>query len=334
MKIAIDGGGLCPKKTNRYGNYVFSKNCIQALSQYEKKNAYYVYSFCKKPDWFPNNFIHKQLVPKQLWMNIRVTLEEILKPKNIFLAFNQAIPSSSNAKIISFSHGLSFCYFPHLYQKSYNRLSRQLKRMIERSSWVVVSSTKVKAEINDLFPNYKQVVVSPFGIPLDMSKTEGYSKKKYFMFVGMNHPIKNVDFIIRAFEEFIKEKKYSQFKLKLVGNFKKYSHYKNVESVMVNDRKRLKQLYQQATGYLAASFYESFNLPVLEALSQNCPVIGLQSAIIPELSQYVQIGDNYDSFIKQMMIVADKKNKIIPLSEVKKFFSWEKYVYKLISLYD
>jgi len=334
MKVSIDGGGLCAKKTNRYGTYVFSKNCIQALSLYEKNNNYFVYSFCKKPDWFPTNFIYKKLLPKQFWMSLRVPLEELLKPKNIFLAFNQAIPSSSNAKIISFSHGLSFCYFPQLYQKSYDRLLHQLKGMIEKSAWIVVSSEKVKEEFEDLFPNYKKIVVIPFGIPLDMMETKTRFRKKYFLFVGMNHPIKNVDFIIRVFQEFIKTKKYSQYKLKLIGDFKKYTHYKNVQSLVINDRKKLKELYRQATGYLAASFYESFNLPVLEALSQGCPVIGMESAIIPELDRYVEAADSFDIFIKQMKAVVDGQNKTISLTSLQKNFSWKKYVEKLISLYN
>jgi len=334
MKIAIDGGALCTKKTNRYGNYTFSQNCIQALSYYNKQNNYSVYSFCHRPDWFPKNIDFQRLFPKQLWMSFRIPLEQSLKPKKIFLAFNQAVPYIGKTKIISISHGLSFCFFPHLYPDSYKKMLRQIKLIFKKSAWIIVSSGRVKKEFNQLFPWYKKIVVNPFGIPFDMIETKKQPRKKYFMFVGMNHPIKNVDFIVRVFEEFIKEKKYSQYKLKLIGDFKKYANYKNVQSLTITNRKKLKQLYQRATGYLAPSFYESFNLPVLEALSQNCPAVGLESAIIPEVRQYVQMADSFNTFIRQMKIIADKQSPVISLSQLKKTFSWKKYVKKLTLLYD
>ena len=63
---------------------------------------------------------------------------------------------------------------------------------------------------------------------------------------------------------------------------------KKVGIVLENYKVNLK--ISNATALLTASHYESFNFPVLEALSQGCPVIGLKSAIIPEFKPYVNLA--------------------------------------------
>jgi len=83
---------------------------------------------------------------------------------------------------------------------------------------------------------------------------------------------------------------------------------------------------------LTASYYESFNFPVLEALSQGCPVIGLESAIIPELAPYVNLAKSEDEFIKLMKTVPVKPNLKL-IKYLKSEFNWKKYVKKLVKLY-
>ncbi len=78
---------------------------------------------------------------------------------------------------------------------------------------------------------------------------------KFFLVVGMDHPIKN--------RQMLPTGKY------------KFIFASDVPRI------KLRSLYRQALALVTVSVYESFNLPVLEALSQGCPVIGLKSAIIP-----------------------------------------------------
>jgi glycosyltransferase involved in cell wall biosynthesis len=97
-------------------------------------------------------------------------------------------------------------------------------------------------------------------------------------------------------------------------------------------RKALRVLYQKATALLTTSFYESFNFPVLESLSQGTQAIGLREAIIPELRPYVRLADDMDEFIDLM-----KKAFMRPLKvkkEIGRVFSWKKYVNELVKLYQ
>ncbi len=312
MKISVDGGALNPKSNQRFGTIVFSESLVNALQLYDKKNQYFIYTF-------------ENLKPKLFWLKGRVSIEEFKQKKDIFLALNQAIPLYVPGKVISFCHGLSYHYYSQYYSKEDRvRLTDQLKEMIKRSDKIIVSSCKVKTELISVDRNIAtKIIVLPFGIPFDMMVKTAFTKtmdgkKKYFLFVGANHPIKNINFIKQAFNEFIKDEKYKDYKL--------YILTENVS------RKNLKKLYQYAMALLTSSYYESFNFPVLEALSLGCPVVGLKSAVIPELKPYVNFANNLEEFVdnmKKLSVRPDAKS----INRLYKEFNWKNYVNNLVKLY-
>ncbi len=131
----------------------------------------------------------------------------------------------------------------------------------------------------------------------------------------MDHPIKNIKFIRNI--------------------FKKAGKFKNYELKIITEncpRKKLKNLYLNATALLTASYYESFNLPVLEALSQGCPVIGLKSAVIPELQPYINLANSQEEFVRFMKKIP-KKPDVKSINQLYTRFDWKNYVEKLVKLY-
>ena len=310
LKISVDGGGLGGKLGERFGNYVFSKNLIEAILKYDKRNQYYIYTL-------------DRLKPRLAWSKIRLSIEELKEKKDVFLALNKAIPLFVSGKVISFCHGLSYYCYPQLYsKKDYSRLMKQLEEMIKKSDYIIVSSEKVKKELTSMYRYIEtKIRIIPFGIPFDMSirRTPGGCTCKYFLYVGMDHPIKNIQFIRRAFREIRGVGEIGDCRLLVIT--KNYS------------RKKLQQLYRGATALLTASHYESFNLPVLEALSQGCPVIGLKSAIIPELTPYVNVAKNEKEFLNLMKKIANKNERFTLIKRLIEVFSWKKYVEKLVKLY-
>ncbi len=317
MKISVDGGGLCSQ--NKYGNYIFSENLLRALSRYDKRNQYVVYSFCPKPKNLSlgRNLEYKILRPKFLWSSIRVSAEELINKRDYHLALNQSVPFAQT-KTITFLHGLSFYFYPHLYPDSITTLKRQLGRASRKSNRIVVSSLRVKKELLTISSHLKNVVVIPFGVPTDMLiPNKIKSRKNYFLSVGMDHEVKNLKLLKEVFGAF--QKKNRGFRLVMVKN--------------LNNRRRLRELYAGATAYLTTSYYESFNLPVLEALAQNTPVIGLKSAIIPELRNYINIARNEKEFTNLLNSAVSGELKDGFSKQIKQEFSWEKYVQKLTELY-
>jgi len=303
MKISVDLGASFGK--GFFGTKIFSLNLKKALLKYDKNNQYFFYD--EKTVW-----------PKIFWMKLGVSLKEWQLKPDVFLALNQALPFYFQKKAIAFSHGLSFYFFPKCYPKNvFDRLNNQLKEMIKKADKIVVSSKKVKDEFLLLFPKIEdRIYVLPFGIPFDCLKEKPRkTKEKFFLTLSGSQPIKNFSFIKKTFFAF--KKKNPDYKLI------------NVENIR---RKKLISLYQKATAFLTASYYESFNLPVLEALSLGCPVVGLESAIIPELRDYVNLTKDEDDFLRLMKEIPKRPTTFL-IKKLKEEFSWKKYVKKLVELY-
>ncbi len=336
MKISLDGGAFCTEEDLRFGNYTFSKSLIESIRKYETENEYYIYSFCPKPPWLETDkkLHYKILKPKSLWLSTRVSIEEVQQKKDIFLALNQAIPFSTRSNIISFSHGLSFYFYPQFYPDSYPALKDQLGPMVKKSRFIVVPSRRVKNELKKLFTAYEHFVTINYGVPTDMLIHKSRPRKKYFLFVGMDHPIKNLEFLVKVFKKFKENKKFSGYKLFLVGNLKKFEDEESdLFSVSNITRDELRILYSEATALLTASFYESFNFPVLEALSQNCPVIGLNSGIIPEFKKLVYLAYDSSDFLLHMANISQGGDSKIKRRDILARFSWKKYIAKLKELF-
>ncbi len=330
MKIGIDSGAICGIDS---GNNIFTVNLIKAINNVDKKNKYILYSFCKKKNSLKlnRNFIYKNLQPKYFWINGAVTLEQNIHPTDIFLGLNQAFPKSASKKII-FSHGLSFHFFKNLYLNDYQRLNNQLIKMLKNDELIIVSSIKVKNEFEKKYNKSKNIKVLNFGIPFDFLKTKKVMKKKYFLNVGINHPIKNISLLIKYFNNF-REQVDSSYKLYLVTN-QKYRKIKDKSIVQMTNisRSKLKDLYLYATGYLTTSKYESFNFPILESLSQNTPVVALKGSFIPEMRKYISIARDESSFVFEMEKILSTNNNI-DVKSLKNDFSWNKYVDELIKMY-
>ena len=328
MQIGIDIGALCGKK---FGNSTFTKNLIEAINKYDFKNTYYLYSFCNIKENIPlnENVKLKKLLPKTNWINWAVRYEELKNKNDIFLGLNQSFPKSASKKII-FSHGLSFIFYKDFYPESYRKMKMQVKKMINSADFIVVSSVKVKKEFESLY-GIKKIRVIPFGIPFDFQDYKYTKKKKYFLNVGINHNIKNINYLVDRFKEF--KIKNSAYKLYLVTDKTYNIKDKNIVQLTNVSRNKLKKLFSQATAYICSSCYESFNFPILEALSQNCHVISLDSSVIPEMREYVNIAKSKSDFIKQMNLSVNNVSKI-DIKNLRKKFSWKKYVYELIQLYS
>ncbi|OGK37593.1 hypothetical protein A3F03_00015 [Candidatus Roizmanbacteria bacterium RIFCSPHIGHO2_12_FULL_41_11] len=334
MKIAVDGGALCGGENRRFGNYTFSQTVITGLKRCDPNNQYFVYTFCDNPGApTGKNIKIVHLSPKLGWMKLRVALEELARPKDIFLGLNQALPFYTPAKKIVFSQGLSFIYHPQLYTRDNQRLKAQLNNYLHHADLVVVSSQKIKQELTDLFPEYlDKICVLAFPIPFGFEDTSKSVKKSYFLFMGMDHPVKNVRLLVNIFLQFSQKARYHDFQLVLCGPFQKYSGKRVIVRPYVGLREK-KRLYQQAVAYFAPSLYESFNFPLLEALSQNCPVVGLKTAVIPELRPFVNLADTKE-FGSYFELAAENKLKPPDRAGLLTEFSLKKFITNLTQLYS
>src|SRR5690606_34596746 len=99
-------------------------------------------------------------------------------------------------------------------------------------------------------------------------------------------------------------------------------------------------LYNLATLYCQASFYEGFGLPVLEAMSCGTPVVASKINVFKEIAGdsviYADPGDALDMANKLSKVVNDKslRDTLIEKGLKKaKDFSWEKTAKETIDVY-
>ncbi|KXK07612.1 MAG: Glycosyl transferase group 1 [Microgenomates bacterium OLB22] len=210
-----------------------------------------------------------------------------------FLALNHYIPPFAPGKIIALSHGLSFMRYPRLYPEAYSMLRSQMQRIAQDAHVIMTSSAKVKREWKKYTGRREGILSVPFGIPTDLKSIHAQKNAHpvpYLLYVGMDHPIKRISRIVKAFAQVYRSN--SNCHLILAGVSRDRWRHPGVVVIPYADRKRLVQLYKGAHALVSMSAYESGNLPVIESLSLGCPVIATSTAIIPELRGYVTIVDS------------------------------------------
>jgi len=340
MKIvSVDAGALSSPQAKQFGNYTFSFELISALLKYDKKNNYRFYLQSPFPKLPRQNSVI--LKPKLGWLKLRVSLREFVKPSNVFLGLNQALPLYCGGKKIVFCHGLAPLKYPQLYPDSRRRIAQQIRQMLKEADLIIVGSKRLKNSLNDISGvgerNAKnKIKVINYGIPTFLADYKKAGKKRALLYVGSPHPIKNLSFLLKAFSEFIKLRDFRDYRLYLAGVGSDFDIHGMKQVVVIPHAKgeQLSTLYRQASCLVTASLEESFNLPVLEALSQNTPVVGTRLAIIPELAPYVNLAPGSPAAFAKVIAKTITSPKPINLNALRKQFSWQKYVQKLTAFYE
>jgi glycosyltransferase involved in cell wall biosynthesis len=135
--------------------------------------------------------------------------------------------------------------------------------------------------------------------------------EKFFLFVGRVSKEKNIDFLIKVYDEI--QKKYSNFKFLIVGDGKDRENLKslvkklNLEDKIIFtgalDREKVIDIYKQAYMFIFASFTETQGLVVLESMAAGTPVVALGKMGVYDL---LSIPDNGGIMIEEL-----KKDKFV-----------------------
>lgn len=335
MKISVDGGALCGSSRNQYGTYIVTQNILRTLAN-DTENTYTTYLY-KRLGTVVTRFhpiTYRILRPSLGWMAVRVSIDQMVHPSDLYLGLNQAIPWYTPAKVITVLHGLSFFFHRDLYPHSFEALKDQVLFAISRSDTVFVPSERVKQELSEQF-GYDRAIVNHFGIPYDMAN--GTRKKKrptkpYFLFVGMDHPIKNISFLVDAFTVLKSDPRMKDAELVLVGEHEQWSSAKRCIRTVRATRAELAELYRNASAYLSASLYESCNLPILEAIGNGTPVIAKTGAVIHELRDSVTVADKLEEFVEAMKhtVLSSRNTSQHPIGSS---FSWDHFCERLKEAY-
>ena len=349
VKIGVDGNEANVEK--KVGVSVYALNILKYFHKVADKNTiFYVYlkntplSDLPKENKF---FKYKIIKGKVLWSQIFLPFNLFLH-KGIDVYFSPAhyLPAFCPVPQVVTIHDLAYLYFPSDFtKKDLWQLKNWTNFSIKKSKQIIAVSKTTK---KDIIKNYVideakvSVVYNGFEKSLNKLKNEKFKLKneKYVLFVGTIQPRKNLVILINAFNEFIKINK--DFKLIIVGKkgwlysdiFEKIKVMKLEEKVIftghISDQE-LVGYYKNAFCLVLPSLYEGFGIPILEAMSYDCPVITSFSSSLPEIGGeaclYFDPRNSYNLLEKLTELQNNKelrKELIVKGRQRTKIFSWEK----------
>jgi glycosyltransferase involved in cell wall biosynthesis len=169
--------------------------------------------------------------------------------------------------------------------------------------------------------------------------------------VGALEPRKNFDVLLDAFEIYWDRSKHRR-QLWLAGGkgWKSEDTWKRIAELQqrglvrhcgyVSDTE-LSRLYQEAFGFVFPSHYEGFGLPVLEAMSQACPVITSRNSSLPEVGGNAVTywdGKSPETLAASMLQLEEDEPLYLRVSreclDRARTFSWEKTALQLRKFYE
>ncbi len=319
-------------------------------------------SFLPKPN---ENFKYLIVGPKFLWSQIGLPfyLQTHKKPDVFFSPAHYSPKGIDIPKVITI-HDMAYMYFPEEFlKKDLYKLQNWTEISIHEAKSVIAVSENTKRDlikfhglhaeqIKVIYNGYERKVQSStlnqnkYGSGLSRTDLRSGTGTKfkinnpYILFVGTLQPRKNLKVLISAFKKF--KEFYPDFKLVLTGKkgwlyqniFDQIKKFRLTEEVIYTDYvsdDELIHLYKNAFCFVLPSLYEGFGIPILEAMSFNCPVISSSSSSLPEVGGnaclYFKAERENDLVDKLKQLRESKKLRDDLIKKGKerlKLFSWQK----------
>lgn len=352
IKVGIDGGDFVPFSNVHSGIQRLVDSTLKGLMKRRYKNLIFNYYY------FGEKLVKKEVeylnfvgVPRRGFSTFFLPIFFKRDDNDVFLGFSSffsPILNSLARKKIIFLYDLGFLKNPKFYSKA-ELLKKKLYFSVKNTDKIITLSHYAKNEIISQFENEvadKIEVIYPGLDHLNSIKDKESDQKinfKYFLFVGVIKPGKNIKGLFQVFYQFLKKNRDKNFRFVLIG--KKEKNYFN-EITMSSEYQRIKKkviflenitdkelidYYQGAEAVLNLSYEEGFGFPVFEGLSLGKKVIVNNLSIYREFKKFFEqlyIGENDKEIVSLMNQVTKIKNK--PLS--KNIFKWKNFVDQLIKI--
>jgi glycosyltransferase involved in cell wall biosynthesis len=357
MKIGID-----IRLYGESGNGRYLRNLLKNLYEIDSENSYVL--FCLKKDLEEVTRLYgvrwKIVVADFYWYTFKeqFVLPFLLYRENLDLAhfphFN--IPLLYFKPFVVTIHDLTHFTFAMERASTHSVVTYRIKHAAYSLAfwWAVTFSRKifavseyVKQDIIKKFgTNEEKIMVTYEAADSLLANDSGVSqeaisvKGDYFLYVGNAHPHKNIEFLIRSFQEL--RKKRHDIYLVLVG--KESYFWERIAEWMTKEKldekvlylgfvsdSQLNYLYKNAIAYVMPSLSEGFGLPILEAMQHDCPVISSDATCLAEIGGVAALyfdPKNIQSCVDSMELVLSdpaKRDELRSKGRVQvNKFSWKK----------
>jgi glycosyltransferase involved in cell wall biosynthesis len=203
-------------------------------------------------------------------------------------------------------YDLSALKFPESVSPLWRRTNQQhLRKAVRRADVIMTISQSIREEILREFVQVRpqNVHVSPCGVqdffgvadqPTRLLTRLGVPRGSYFLCVGDMTLRKNVPFVLEVFSEMVaRGELLPETRLLLVG--KRAFGFGDIKKRLASSARvvftgyvpaeELPGIFRYAKALIFPSIYEGFGIPLLEAMSQNTPIIGSRIPTTVELDK-------------------------------------------------
>ncbi len=350
MIIGIDGNEANVDK--KVGVSVYTLKLLEYFQKVGSAEKRFVVFLREQPNKSlpeETEYYRYSVVPgKILWSQIFLPYHLHFKTKiDVFFAPAHYAPRFCPVPVVLTIHDLSFFYYPNEFRKKdLYQLKNWTEYSIKKAVKIIAVSKTTKKDIRKFYdiPEEKiSIIYNGFEKHSGDSKhisleQYGIEKNKFLLFVGTLQPRKNISYLIKAFAKF--KITNPDFKLVIVGKQGWLFDDIYAEVIRLNLEKSVLftgyladneviKLYKNAFCFVLPSLYEGFGIPVLEAMSNGCPVIASHSSSLPEIGGdaclYIDPTDEQD-LLDKLNDLTDNKSLYDTLikkgSERIKNFSW------------
>ena len=307
MRIAIDGLPLCQPLTG-VGHYTLELARHLALSNPEDQiSIVSPRRFLDAPKEPANLRCVRPTINPMLrsWWQSNLTRYLRQQSIDIFHGTNFELPANPPCATVVTIHDLSTLIYPQLHeQKNVARAKRRLPGTAAAATLIVTPTEAIRREVHEHLhiPLDRIIAVAEAARdclrPLAISETAITRRRlgigdEFILYVGTVEPRKNLQSLVRAFEEI--QNGHQQLQLVIAGKtgWMVEDLFKYVNRSSARDRivftgylsdEELRALYSSCTLFTYPSIYEGFGLPPLEAMACGAPVV---AGRIPSISEVV-----------------------------------------------
>lgn len=376
MKIGIDIRLIGKKRT---GDEVVFFNIVKNLAKIDNENEYVLLTDIVNEKVIEEikerlgisdkkNFeiVSLESANKFVWNFF--TLPQYSKKNPVDIYHTQYITPwfvSRKIKIVTVIHDISFNFFPQFIKPADLFFLKMLIPIsIKRANKVLGVSQFTRDEIIKFYnvkPDKVDYFYNAVGEEMNFSEIESNRKeqlqKKYnlpqdfILYIGTLQPRKNIPFLIEAFAKI--SEKLPDYKLVIGGNRNAHNFDKQIDEAIRKhklenkvifagfiDEEDKKAVYKLAKTFAFPSLYEGFGIPLLEAMSQEVPVVASDIPSLQEVGENAVLFFNHkslDDFSNKLYTICideSLRGKLIQegISRVS-FFSWEKTAEKILAVY-
>lgn len=351
ITVGIDGGDFDPDMEPKSGISRLVHSFMKTVSKSTHADiGWNYYSFSSSLNLKRQKNYASIRLPSRFFSSLFLPVKMLVDRVDICLAFSGVLPGLVRLfgkKSIVFIHDFGFYDNPQNYFNA-PKMIWQTEYALYGADRIVVFSDYIKRELFRRFPAIPPAKVTriyPGADHLILKKNAQTPRTRYFLYVGVIKPAKNIETLLSRFFTFLKESPDKKIKLILVGQKEKayFEKLKNTalyiqlkDNLLFKDHAtevELAGLYASCIALLNVSHDEGFCYPVAEALRLGSTVILNDIPLYHEFAgrfANVNIAKQPEDFITYMRFAA--KGKKNTFSKMTKEFTWSNFSQEIINI--